>query len=323
MITELFPGFCRLRMHTKGGSPVAFVEYQDVRFAAQAMNTLQGSFLLSSDRGAIRIEYAKSKMAEMGKRKQWNKESMIEAIKAVRDKKMGYKTAVKAFNIPRATLKDYKISPKDIREVPAILPSTSNRRGEAFLVTGTPHKEKVQEATEKKRKAENVEEQPPKSYRKKLPFASSSHPLTKTLDPKITKEFSKISSSALKRSRTTTATSSSGKLPSVYKASSSNSQPSTSDTLKKKSALQQKRRKPFLDTSSDSSSYDETEVVYVSTDNEDSDDDVDCQFCGKPFSGDKCGEKWISCGKCYQWCHELCTSCEIKKHFICDSCLDV
>jgi hypothetical protein len=23
-----FPGFCRLRMHNKGGSPVAFVEYQ-------------------------------------------------------------------------------------------------------------------------------------------------------------------------------------------------------------------------------------------------------------------------------------------------------
>ncbi|KAJ8898537.1 hypothetical protein PR048_003897 [Dryococelus australis] len=53
-------------MHGKGGSPVAFVEYHDVRFAAQAMSTLQGSFLLSSDRGAIRIEYAKSKMAEVG-----------------------------------------------------------------------------------------------------------------------------------------------------------------------------------------------------------------------------------------------------------------
>jgi hypothetical protein len=53
-------------MHTKGGSPVAFIAYQDVRFAAQAMTTLQGSFLLSSDRGAIRIEYAKSKMAEVG-----------------------------------------------------------------------------------------------------------------------------------------------------------------------------------------------------------------------------------------------------------------
>lgn len=60
-----FPGFSRLRMHSKGGSPVAFVEYQEVRCAAQAMSTLQGSFLLSSDRGAIRIEYAKSKMSEV------------------------------------------------------------------------------------------------------------------------------------------------------------------------------------------------------------------------------------------------------------------
>lgn len=66
-----FPGFCRLRMHTKGGSPVAFVEYQDVRYAAQAMATLQGSLLVSSDRGAIRIEYAKSKMAEVGFTNLW------------------------------------------------------------------------------------------------------------------------------------------------------------------------------------------------------------------------------------------------------------
>lgn len=58
-----FPGFCRLRMHNKGGSPVAFIEYQEVRCAAQVMSALQGSFLLSSDRGPIRIEYAKSKMA--------------------------------------------------------------------------------------------------------------------------------------------------------------------------------------------------------------------------------------------------------------------
>lgn len=58
-------------MHTKGGSPVAFIEYQDVRYAAQAMATLQGSFLLSSDRGAIRIEYAKSKMAEVGFTNLW------------------------------------------------------------------------------------------------------------------------------------------------------------------------------------------------------------------------------------------------------------
>lgn len=50
---------------------MAFIEYQDVRYAAQAMATLQGSFLLSSDRGAIRIEYAKSKMAEVGFTNLW------------------------------------------------------------------------------------------------------------------------------------------------------------------------------------------------------------------------------------------------------------
>ncbi|GAB6019127.1 hypothetical protein CHUAL_000745 [Chamberlinius hualienensis] len=62
-----FAGFSRLRMHNKGGSPVAFVEYQDIRFAAQAMNSLQGFGLVSSDRGGIRIEYAKNKMGETHK----------------------------------------------------------------------------------------------------------------------------------------------------------------------------------------------------------------------------------------------------------------
>lgn len=61
-----FPGFCRLRMHLKGGSPVAFVEFQDVRCAGHAMAALLGTYLHSSDRGAMRIEYAKSKMAEVG-----------------------------------------------------------------------------------------------------------------------------------------------------------------------------------------------------------------------------------------------------------------
>lgn len=60
-----FPGFSRLRLHAKGGSPVAFVEYMDVRCATQAMAALQGSFLRYSDRGGIRIEYAKTKMAEV------------------------------------------------------------------------------------------------------------------------------------------------------------------------------------------------------------------------------------------------------------------
>ncbi len=77
------PGFSRLRMHSKqivqqqqlvqgqgtnnnnGSShiPVAFVEFRDVQSAGSAMQALQGKYLLSSDRGAIRIEFAKSKMA--------------------------------------------------------------------------------------------------------------------------------------------------------------------------------------------------------------------------------------------------------------------
>jgi hypothetical protein len=52
-------------MHAKGGSPVAFVEYGDLKCASQAMAALQGSFLISSDRGSMRIEYAKTKMAEV------------------------------------------------------------------------------------------------------------------------------------------------------------------------------------------------------------------------------------------------------------------
>ncbi|XP_067136177.1 protein couch potato-like isoform X2 [Centruroides vittatus] len=59
-----YPGFCRLRMHNKGGAPVAFVEYQDIRLATHALSSLHGAILFSSDRGGIRIEYAKNKMGE-------------------------------------------------------------------------------------------------------------------------------------------------------------------------------------------------------------------------------------------------------------------
>ncbi|XP_050306445.1 uncharacterized protein LOC126743407 isoform X3 [Anthonomus grandis grandis] len=89
-----FPGFCHLRIHANkqghltangnghivgtaatagtagatmatGTSPVAFVEYRDVGGATNVMTQLQGTYLLSSDRGPIRIEYARSKMAVM------------------------------------------------------------------------------------------------------------------------------------------------------------------------------------------------------------------------------------------------------------------
>ncbi len=88
-----FPGFSRLRMHNKGGSPVAFVEYQvkspltfckftvceiclwlfqkwqlllqDVLHANEALTRLQGFVLFSSERGGMRIEFAKNKMGEV------------------------------------------------------------------------------------------------------------------------------------------------------------------------------------------------------------------------------------------------------------------
>lgn len=37
---------------------------QDVRYAANSMNALQGYVLFSSDRGGMRIEFAKNKMGE-------------------------------------------------------------------------------------------------------------------------------------------------------------------------------------------------------------------------------------------------------------------
>ncbi|XP_055850615.1 protein couch potato [Episyrphus balteatus] len=43
-------------------NPVAFIEFNDATSASAAMNQLQGKYLLSSDRGSIRIEYAKTKM---------------------------------------------------------------------------------------------------------------------------------------------------------------------------------------------------------------------------------------------------------------------
>lgn len=38
---------------------------QDVRLASHAMNTVQGYVLFSSDRGGMRIEYAKNKMGDV------------------------------------------------------------------------------------------------------------------------------------------------------------------------------------------------------------------------------------------------------------------
>ncbi|CAI4223138.1 unnamed protein product [Auanema sp. JU1783] len=64
-VFKAFPGFTRLRMHSKNGSSVAFVEYSDLRHASHAMLSLQGFQVSSADRGGLRIEYARNKMADV------------------------------------------------------------------------------------------------------------------------------------------------------------------------------------------------------------------------------------------------------------------
>lgn len=60
------PGSPNSQGAAAGSAPVAFAEFKDAECASSAMSTLQGTYLLSSDRGPIRIEYAKSRMAIIG-----------------------------------------------------------------------------------------------------------------------------------------------------------------------------------------------------------------------------------------------------------------
>ncbi|XP_042501510.1 U1 small nuclear ribonucleoprotein A-like isoform X2 [Macadamia integrifolia] len=57
-----YPGYHVLKMRAKGGMPVAFADFEDTERATEAMESLQGSMLPSSDRGGLHIEYARSKM---------------------------------------------------------------------------------------------------------------------------------------------------------------------------------------------------------------------------------------------------------------------
>lgn len=61
-------------MHNKGGSPVCFVEFSDVRFATHALTSLSGTMLPSSaeKESGIRIEYAKNRMGEVSNQQQFH-----------------------------------------------------------------------------------------------------------------------------------------------------------------------------------------------------------------------------------------------------------
>lgn len=64
-VFKAFSGFTRLRLHNKNGSCVAFVEYSDLQKATTAMVSLQGFQVSANDRGGLRIEYARNKMADV------------------------------------------------------------------------------------------------------------------------------------------------------------------------------------------------------------------------------------------------------------------
>lgn len=61
-VLSRFRGFKMLKMQTKGGMPVAFVDFEDVTSSGEALKQLQGTWLPSSDRGGLHLEYAKSRM---------------------------------------------------------------------------------------------------------------------------------------------------------------------------------------------------------------------------------------------------------------------
>ncbi|KAI3866489.1 hypothetical protein MKX03_023180 [Papaver bracteatum] len=59
---ERYPGFKIVKMRAKRGMPVAFADFEEVEQANEAMQSLQGTTLPSSDRGGLHLEYARSKM---------------------------------------------------------------------------------------------------------------------------------------------------------------------------------------------------------------------------------------------------------------------
>merc|ERR1712086_538460 len=55
------PGLISVKMKGGGGRPpVAWIKYDNAESSAKALNALQGTMLDSSDRGGIRIEFAKA-----------------------------------------------------------------------------------------------------------------------------------------------------------------------------------------------------------------------------------------------------------------------
>ena len=58
----------------------------------------------------------------------------------------------------------------------------------------------------------------------------------------------------------------------------------------------------------------------LETDEENSDNDVECLYCSGLHSRNKCDEKWIKRTKHYKWCHEECWGTDDWKTFLCFFC---
>ncbi|KAL0881483.1 hypothetical protein ABMA27_001343 [Loxostege sticticalis] len=71
--------------------------------------TGDGNLTGSGEGGAVgdAQDYLKIIMGEPKKRRTWDQDKMIEAIKALRQKKMGLKKAVKEFSVPKSTLRRF------------------------------------------------------------------------------------------------------------------------------------------------------------------------------------------------------------------------
>ncbi|PON48123.1 Splicing factor-like protein [Parasponia andersonii] len=63
-----YSGFNMLKLRARGGMPVAFADFEDIKQANKVMDELRGRVLPSSDRGGMHIEYARSKMRKTEKK---------------------------------------------------------------------------------------------------------------------------------------------------------------------------------------------------------------------------------------------------------------
>ncbi|KAL0831892.1 hypothetical protein ABMA28_001420 [Loxostege sticticalis] len=106
--------------------------------------TGDGNLTGSGEGGAVgdAQDYLKIIMGEPKKRRTWDQDKMIEAIKALRQKKMGLKKAVKEFSVPKSTLRRFvhsDLAPEVAVENCLSKKSiTKKRKQEVVAVTITP-----------------------------------------------------------------------------------------------------------------------------------------------------------------------------------------